>query len=101
MTSTARIVPTTASWRRWFWPMSNTQAATAKKAFEPNVPGGDAKPEVWANWKDFSKRLDDLTAATAELAKTAKAGGIAAAGPKVQDALTCKGCHDVYREKKK
>jgi cytochrome c556 len=76
-------------------------AATAKKAFEPKAPGGDAKPAVWTNWSDFAKRLDDLTAATADLAKTAKEGGTAAAAPKVEAALTCNSCHDTYREKAK
>lgn len=76
-------------------------AATAKKAFEPKVPGGEAKAEVWANWADFSKRLDDFSAATAELANVAKAGGVAAAAPKVQAAMTCKSCHDSYRVAKK
>ena len=75
-------------------------AASAKKAFEPKVFGGEANAEVWANWSDFAKRLDDLTAATADLAKTAKEGGMAAAAPKVQSALSCKGCHDTYRQKK-
>ena len=73
-------------------------AATAKSAFEPKVLGGKAKPEVWLHWADFAKRLDALTAATAELAKTAKDGGVAAAAPKAQSALTCKGCHDTYRQ---
>jgi cytochrome c556 len=72
-------------------------AATAKSAFTPKVPGGKAKPDVWSNWQDFSKRLDDLVATTADLAKTAKQGGLAAAAPKLQ-ALPCKGCHDTYRE---
>jgi cytochrome c556 len=76
-------------------------AATAKKAFEPKIPGGDAKPEVWAQWANFSKRLDDLVASTADLAKVAKDGGVAAAGPKVESALTCKSCHDTYRVPKK
>jgi cytochrome c556 len=76
-------------------------AATAKKAFEPKVAGGDAKPEVWAQWANFSKRLDDLVASTADLAKVAKDGGITAAGPKVESALTCKSCHDSYRVPKK
>ena len=76
-------------------------ASTAKKAFTPKVAGGDAKPDVWAKWDDFSKRLDALTAATADLAATAKSGGMAAAAPKMQAALTCKGCHDLYREAKK
>jgi cytochrome c556 len=78
-----------------------TAAATAKKAFEPKVPGGDSKPDVWAQWPDFAKRLDALVADTDGLAKTAKEGGMAAAGPKVQTALTCKGCHDDYRVPKK
>lgn len=70
--------------------------ATAKAAFKSSVPGGKAKPDVWAKWQDFANRLDVLTAATAELAKTAQAGGINAAAPKVSAALTCKGCHDIY-----
>jgi cytochrome c556 len=76
-------------------------AATARKAFESTVPGGEAKPDIWGHWPDFAKRLDDLTAATADLAKIAKSGGVAAAAPKVQAALTCKNCHDTYRVEKK
>jgi cytochrome c556 len=76
-------------------------AATAKKAFEPKVLGGEAKGDVWVHWTDFAKRLDDLTAATADLASTAKAGGIAAAAPKAQAALICKSCHDIYCVEKK
>jgi cytochrome c556 len=76
-------------------------AAMAKRAFEPKVPGGQAKAVVWTNWADFAKRLDDLVAATAELAKVAKAGGVSATAPKVQAALTCKGCHETYRLEEK
>lgn len=75
-------------------------ASTALKAFEPKVEGGRAKAEVWAKWPDFTKRMKELQAATSELAKVAGAGGMAAAAPKLQGALTCKGCHDVYRETK-
>jgi cytochrome c556 len=71
-------------------------ATTAKSAFTPKVAGGKAKPDVWANWQDFSKRLDDLVAATADLDKAAKAGGLAPAVAKLQS-LPCKGCHDNYR----
>ena len=76
-------------------------AATAKKAFEPKVQGGEAKPEIWSHWADFSKRLDDLTVATAALAKSAKDGGITATAPNIKDALTCKGCHETYCAEKK
>lgn len=74
-------------------------AATAKAAFKSEAPGGRAKPGVWENWADFSKRLDELVAATAALAKSAKDGGVQATAAKL-DTLKCKGCHDVYREEK-
>jgi cytochrome c556 len=73
-----------------------TTAPQAKKAFEPNVPGGKAKPDVWANWTDFSKRLDTLVAATDELAKAARSGGVGAVSAKLQS-LNCQSCHETYR----
>ena len=76
-------------------------ASSALKAFEPKVVGGDAKPVVWDKWPDFEKRMKELAANTADFAAAAKAGGMAAAGPKMQGALTCKGCHDIYRAEKK
>jgi cytochrome c556 len=72
-------------------------ATQAKKAFEPKVPGGNAKPEVWSNWPDFSKRLDELVAATAELATAAQHDTVAVVGPKLRSTLKCKSCHDTYR----
>lgn len=75
-------------------------AGLAKLAFTPKVEGGRAKPEVWAEWDDFSKRLDEMAAAAADLASAAKQGGVAAVTPKL-GSLSCKGCHDVYREPKK
>src|SRR6185312_1681757 len=48
-------------------------ATTAQSAFTPNVAGGDSKPSVWTSWPDFSKRLDELVASTADLAKAAQA----------------------------
>jgi cytochrome c556 len=74
-----------------------TTAPMAKSAFELEVHGGESKPEVWTKWDDFAKRLDAMTAATADLAKVAQSGGLAAVTPKLQSALDCKGCHDTYR----
>jgi cytochrome c556 len=77
-------------------------SGVAKKAYEAKVPGNGAKPNVWTEWADFSKRLDDLNAATAALAKSAKEGGIATAGGQIADiASKCKGCHEIYREPQK
>ena len=75
-------------------------AATALKSFEPKVEGGDAKPEVWAQWDDFSSRMNDFAAKTADMAKTAHEKGKDEALLQVMDALTCKQCHDTYRVKK-
>ena len=50
-------------------------ASTAKAAFKENVPGGEAKPNVWSGGglaADFSKRMDELAANTADLEKTAE-----------------------------
>ena len=80
-------------------------ASTAKAAFKDNVPGGEAKPNVWSGGglaADFSKRMDELVANTADLQKSAgdNANASEVAG-KLQSVLTCKGCHDQYREQKK
>jgi cytochrome c556 len=75
-------------------------AATALKAFEPHVEGGDAKAEVWAKWDDFSARMNEFAAKTAAMAKTAHEKGKDEAFAQAIDALACKQCHDVYREKK-
>ena len=76
-------------------------ASTALKAFEPKVPGGQARPDVWANWADFSKRMNEFAQRTAQAAKVAKEQGKEAALSNILDQLTCKSCHEVYREDKK
>ncbi len=78
-------------------------AVTAKqalKSFEAKVPGGESKPEVWSNWPDFEKRMKDFVEKTDKLAASAKTGGVPVVMEQMVDALTCKGCHDVYRSKK-
>jgi cytochrome c556 len=75
-------------------------ASTALKAFEPKVPGGEAKAEVWANWADFSKRMNEFAQKTSQSAKMAKEQGADAALDNVLDALTCKSCHEIYRNEK-
>ncbi len=75
-------------------------AKAALKSFEAKVAGGESKPEVWANWADFSKRMNEFVTKTDELAKSAKSGGVPVVMEQMVDALTCKGCHDTYREKK-
>jgi cytochrome c556 len=77
-------------------------ASTALKAFEPKVPGGESKAEVWSNWADFSKRMNEFARQTREAAKLSKEKGFSAAGPGIIDAMSsCKNCHDINREEKK
>lgn len=74
-------------------------AKAALKAFEPNVPGGAAKPEVWAKWDDFRKRMEDFAVKSEEMAKASESGNLAVVGEHMIGALQCKQCHDVYRFK--
>jgi cytochrome c556 len=76
-------------------------ASVALKAFEAKVPGGQSRPEVWSNWADFSKRMNEFASETADVAKLAQTKGNDAALASAAGALTCKGCHDVYRQEKK
>ncbi len=72
-----------------------TAASQARKAFEPKIPGGKSKPQVWSSWPDFAQRLDALTAASSDLAKAA-ASGPSTLGPRIRASLDCEGCHRIY-----
>ena len=76
-------------------------ARSALKAFEPKVPGGEAKPEVWANWADFLKRMQALAQGAEEMAKASEGNNLQAVSGLIVTALPCKECHDTYRNKKK
>jgi cytochrome c556 len=75
-------------------------AAASKAAFEPRVPGGGSKPEVWSNWADYSRRLDAFERDTKQLAELGAKGDLAGATSMLGRALPCKECHDVYRAPK-
>jgi cytochrome c556 len=75
-------------------------AKSAIKAFEPKVPGGSAKPEVWAKWDDFSKRMQTFAQKSEEMAKVSEGGNVQAVTELMIAALPCKDCHDTYRNKK-
>ncbi len=74
-------------------------ASVALKSFEPKVEGGGALPEVWTQWDDFAKRMNEFAQKTAEVAKAAKSGKASKEEimTGMTDALSCKGCHDLYR----
>lgn len=74
-------------------------ASYATKAFAPRVLGGEARPEIWTKWADFSRRMDDFARKTAAAAKTARSSG--PQNVNVLDALACKACHDLYRDETK
>ena len=75
-------------------------AKEAYESFKPNAPGGSAKPEVWSNWADYSKRMEAFVANSEKMAKVAETGNVSAVTELMVDAMPCKGCHDVYRSKK-
>lgn len=76
-------------------------AKEAYDSFKRNAPGGNAKPEIWTNWPDYSKRMEAFVANSAKMAEVAKGGDVTAVTEVMVDAMPCKACHDLYREKKK
>ena len=76
-------------------------ASTALAAFEPKVPGGEAKPEVWSQWPDFSKRMREFADKTAAAAKLGHTASPEEALSNMLDVMDCKGCHEIYRNEKK
>jgi cytochrome c556 len=76
-------------------------ASTALAAFEPKAPGGEAKPEVWSQWPDFSKRMKEFAEKTAAAAKLGHTASPEEALSNMLDVMDCKGCHEVYRNEKK
>lgn len=76
-------------------------ASMALKTFEPKVQGGKAKPEVWANWADFSKRMTEFAQKLTQASSKAQGGAKEEVMANIADTLNCKGCHDVYREERK
>ena len=86
--------------------IANIMASTAtmtKSAFEKDTRGmeghTETKDNVWENWQDFAKRMDDMerdTAAFAEItARTTDMTKITAGFKNV--ARHCKACHDEYK----
>ena len=75
-------------------------AKESYESFKPNGPGGSAKPEVWFNWADYSKRMEAFVANSEKMAKVAETGNVSAVTELMVDAMPCKSCHDVYRTKK-
>jgi cytochrome c556 len=73
----------------------------AKAAFKDHVEGGESKPEVWTNWADFSAKLDKMEEGALRAVEAAKSSSeVGYIAEFAVDAMACKGCHDVYREKK-
>lgn len=74
-------------------------ASVALDSFKPKVEGGESMPEVWTKWDDFSKRMNEFAERTAAVAQAAKSGKASQEElvTSMTDALSCKGCHDVYR----
>lgn len=70
-------------------------------AFEPEIPGGRAKPEVWSNWADYKMRMDVFAANSEKMAQIAESGNVTGVVEVMTEALPCKQCHDVYRAPKK
>lgn len=75
-------------------------ASGAITTFDAKVLGGESSPDVWAKWPDFSQRMKAFAEGTAKAAKVAREQGRDAVMGELASALSCKSCHDLYRQKK-
>lgn len=75
-------------------------ARDSYEAFKQNAPGGRAKPEVWSNWADYSAKMEAWIANADKMVAAAEKNDVNGVTEVMVDALPCKGCHDVYRERK-
>ncbi len=76
-------------------------ATTGLKAYEKQAPGGEAKVEVWKNWADFSKRMQEFSDGVNAAAKLVKTEGPEVALTNMMDSMSCRSCHRAYRDEKK
>lgn len=75
-------------------------ARESYESFKKNVPGGRAKPEIWSNWADYSAKMEAWIANADKMVAAAEKGDSNGVTEIMVEALPCKGCHDVYRERK-
>lgn len=75
-------------------------ARESYEAFKQNAPGGRAKPEIWSNWADYSAKMEAWIANADKMVAAAEKGDSNGVTEIMVEALPCKGCHDVYRERK-
>jgi cytochrome c556 len=71
------------------------------EAFKQQVPGGRTKAEAWTNNADFTARMTKFAAGADAMAKAGEKNDVTAVVGLMIEALPCKECHDVYRERKK
>ncbi len=81
-------------------------AATANLDLLGGFPRGsdkggdtDVKAEIWLNWEDFKRKLENFRAQAAKLAEVAAKGDRSAlVKPFEAVGESCKSCHKAYRE---
>lgn len=65
----------------------------------PHKGKTDARPEIWKNYADFSKKMQAFETESARLAQVAQAGDAAQVKDQfMKTAQSCKACHDDYRK---
>lgn len=63
------------------------------------VDGSEALPAIWDNPDDFQAAIDKMNAATAAFEEAAAGGDMAAIGGAFREVgMSCRGCHDNFRQ---
>jgi cytochrome c556 len=73
-------------------------AQVSLRSFEQEVHGGESKPEVWSDWEEFARLMREFSQNATQAAANARANGKDDALNTILNVLTCKQCHDKFRE---
>lgn len=72
-------------------------ARTVLPSFEKHAPGGSSQPEIWQAWSDYVAHSQQFEAAIAMAVEAAKFGTVTEV-VWYTDQISCRKCHDLYRQ---
>ena len=98
VTSSAPFMPAVKSGAATIAGLSKRASGWFPAGTGPDVGKTGAKPEIWANPRDFAAKLHNFQVAAQAFNQAAGSGDMAAIKARYSDLnRTCKACHDTYR----
>ncbi len=76
-----------------------TMSRTVLPSFEKRAPGGTSRTVIWDQWDDYTMHMREFEAAVAMAVEAAKFGTVTDV-VWYTDQISCKRCHDIYRQQR-